>query len=146
MLASPAVDRERSTAVSLAALAPPPFPTAPPEALLVGIEEGHEDVFLAGAGAMIGRPDFNGAAADATAPPAVLGVLAARHFASVASSTMEAPSPGRAQSRSPRPAAGSTVRGHEFVVQGIIEPDTNGLLRSAVTGPDRLRARAAASA
>ena len=134
VLASSAVDRERSTAVSLAALAPPPFPTAPPEALLVGIEEGHEDVFLAGAGAMIGRPDFNGAAADATAPPAVLGVLAARHFASVASATMESPSP---VGPIPLAAPGSriTVRGHEFVVQGIIEPDTNGLLRSAVLVP-----------
>ena len=134
VLASPAVDRERSTAVSLAALAPPPFPTAPPEALLVGIEEDHEDVFLAGAGAMIGRPDFNGAPADATAPPAVLGVLAARHFASVASSTMEAPSP---VGPIPLAAPGSRikVRGHEFVVQGIIEPDTNGLLRSAVMVP-----------
>ena len=134
VLASPAVDRERSTAVSLAALAPPPFPTAPPEALLVGIEEGHEDVFLAGAGAMIGRPDFNGAAADATAPPAVLGVLAARHFASVATATMESPSP---VGPIPLAAPGSriNVRGHEFVVQGIIEPDTNGLLRSAVLVP-----------
>ncbi len=134
VLASAAVDRERSTAVSLAALAPPPFPTAPPEALLVGIEEGREDVFLAGAGAMIGRPDFNGAAAGAEAPPAVLGVLAARHFAGAASATMEAPSP---VGPIPLAAPGSriNVRGCEFEVQGIIEPETNQLLRSAVMVP-----------
>jgi len=134
VLASAAVDRERSTAVSLAALAPPPFPTAPPEALLVGIEEGRENVFLAGAGAMIGRPDFNGAAADAGAPPAVLGVLAARHFAGAASATMEAPSP---VGPIPLAAPGSriSVRGREFEVQGIIEPETNQLLRSAVMVP-----------
>lgn len=133
VLAEEAVDRERSTAVSLAALAPPPFPTAPPEALLVGIEAGREEVFLAGAGAMIGRRDFPPPPSQ-TAPPAVLGVLAARHFAGAASATMEAPSP---VGPIPLAAPGSliSVRGREFEVQGIIEPETNQLLRSAVMVP-----------
>ena len=140
VLASEAVDRDRSTAVSLAALAPPPFPTAPPEALLVGIEPGREHVFLAGAEAMIGRPDFSGAAPDAEHPPAVLGILAARHFASAASATMEVPSPVGPIALA---AVGSrvAVRGCEFEIQGIIEPETNQLLRSAVMIPiDRARA------
>ena len=134
VLASVAVDRERSTAVSLAALAPPPFPTAPPEALLVGIEPGREHVFLAGAGAIAGRADFAGQAPDAQCPPAVFGVLAARHFASAASATTEVPSPVGPIALA---AVGSRVpvRGCEFEVQGIIEPETNQLLRSAVMVP-----------
>ncbi len=134
VLAQPAVDPERSTRVAFASLAPPPYPTAPPEALLVGIEQGKEDVFLGGAEAVAGRIDFpqpNGATA---APPAILGVLAARHFASAATATTEVPSPVGPIALA---ALGSTisVRGHEFEVQGIIEPETNQLLRSAVLVP-----------
>ena len=134
VLSLDAVDRERSTAVSLAALAPPPFPTAPPEALLVGIEVGQEDVFLAGAGAMIGRPDFRGASPDAEHPPVVLGVLAARHFAGAASARTEVPSPVGPIALA-APGSRIAVRGCEFEVQGIIEPETNQLLRSAVMTP-----------
>ena len=134
VLASEAIDRERSTAVSLAALAPPPFPTAPPEALLVGIEAEREHVFLAGAGAIIGRADFNGAAPDAPHPPVVLGVLAARHFASAASATMEVPTPAGPIALA-APGSRIAVRGREFEVQGIIEPETNQLHRSAVMIP-----------
>ncbi len=139
VISRPTVDQDRSTMVSFAALAPPPYPTAPPEALLVGIEEGKEDVFLNGAEAIAGRctfpkqngPQQNGADA---APPAILGVLAARHFAQVATATTEVPSPVGPIALA---ALGSriAVRGTEFEVQGIIEPETNQLLRSAVLVP-----------
>ena len=134
VLSDPAVDQRRSTMVSFAALAPPPYPTAPPEALLVGIEPGKEDVFLSGAAAIAGVSRFSAQHADSEAPPAVLGVLAARHFARIASSTTEVPSPVGPIALA---AVGSTisVRGTEFEVQGIIEPETNQLLRSAVLVP-----------
>ena len=137
VLRYPAVDLSRSSKVSFAALAPPPYPTAPPEALLVGIEAGKEDVFLNGASAIAGQPHFptlsNGTDA-ASAPPAILGVLAARHFARIATSTMEVPSPVGPIALA---AIGSriSVRGGEFEVLGIIEPETNQLLRSAVLVP-----------
>ena len=133
VLSDPTVDRKRSTAVSFAALAPPPFPTAPPEALLVGIEPGKEDVFLGGAEAALGRVDFDGASPDGP-PPAVLGVLAARHFASTASSQVEVPSPVGPLALA---AVGSriNVRGVEFEIQGFVEPETNQLLRSCVMVP-----------
>ncbi len=134
VLAQMAVDQSRSTRVAFAALAPPPYPTAPPEALLVGIEPGKEDVFLAGATAAAGRVDFPRANGAAQAPPAILGVLAARHFASAASATTEVPSPVGPIALA---ALGSTisVRGHQFEVRGIVEPETNQLLRSAVLVP-----------
>ena len=136
VMSRPAVDRDRSTMVSFASLAPPPYPTAPPEALLVGIERGKEDVFLNGATAITGRSRFaaqtqrNGT----DAPPALLGVLAARHFARAASATTEVPTPVGPLALA---ALGSriTVRGTEFEVQGILEPETNQLLRSAVMVP-----------
>lgn len=134
-----AVDPDRSTRVAFAALAPPPYPTAPPEALLVGIEPGKEDIFLGGAGAAAGRADFpkrreSDPDAEWQLPPAILGVLAARHFASAASATTEVPSPVGPIALA---AIGSTVsvRGKEFEVQGVIEPETNQLLRSAVLVP-----------
>ena len=129
-----AVDRDRSTAVSFAALAPPPYPTAPPEALLVGIEPGKEHVFLGGAGALIGRADFSAASGSCGAPPAVLGVLAARHFAPTASATSEVPSPVGPIALAAT-GARINIRGVEFEVQGILEPETNQLLRSAVLVP-----------
>ena len=142
VLSHPAVDRARSTMVTFASLAPPPYPTAPPEALLVGIEEGKEDVFLNGAAAVAGRVTFaepgdsqdEESCRQAECPPAILGVLAARHFAQAASATIEVPSPVGPITLA---ALGSriTVRGTEFTVQGIIEPETNQLLRSAVMAP-----------
>ncbi len=137
VISHPSVDQQRSTMVSFASLAPPPYPTAPPEALLVGIEEGKEDVFLNGATALAGRSRFPERNADNdsdAAPPAILGVLAARHFARVASATTEVPSPVGPIALA---ALGSTiaVRGTEFEVQGILEPETNQLLRSAVLVP-----------
>jgi putative ABC transport system permease protein len=64
----------------------------------------------------------------------VLGILAARHFAPNASETIEVPSP---VGPIPLAAVGSTitVRGHRFEVQGIVEPETNQLLRSCVLVP-----------
>ncbi len=139
VLSLSAVDPERSTKVAFAALAPPPYPTAPPEALLVGIEPGKEDIFLGGADAAAGRADFpnrreSDPDAESPLPPAILGVLAARHFASAASATTEVPSPVGPIALA---AIGSTisVRGREFEVQGVIEPETNQLLRSAVLVP-----------
>ena len=134
VLANPLIDAERSTMVSFASLAPPPYPTAPPEALLVGVEAGKEQVFLAGAGAIEGRAALPATADLDSPPPAVLGVLAARHFASTASETMEIPTPVGPIALT---AIGSRVniRGVEFEVQGIIEPETNQLLRSAVLVP-----------
>ncbi len=134
VITSPAVDRDRSTMISFTALAPPPYPTAPPEALLVGIESSKEDVFLNGATAIVGRSNFPKLDEDETRPPAILGVLAARHFAHAASETTEVPSPVGPIALA---AVGSTipVRGKEFSVQGIIEPETNQLLRSAVLVP-----------
>ena len=134
VLSHPSVDRQRSTMVSFAALAPPPYPTAPPEALLVGVEQGKEDVFLNGATAIAGLSRFPQQSAEPGTPPVVLGVLAARHFARAASSTTEVPSPVGPIALA---AVGSTiaVRGTEFEVQGIIEPETNQLLRSAVLVP-----------
>ncbi len=134
VLSQPAVDPRRSTRVAFASLAPPPYPTAPPEALLVGIEEGKEDVFLGGAEAAAGRIHFPQRNGTDAAAPAILGILAARHFAAAASATTEVPSPVGPIALA---ALGSTisVRGHEFEVQGIIEPETNQLLRSAVMVP-----------
>ena len=140
VLANPAVDPQRSTMISFAALAPPPYPTAPPEALLVGVEDGKEDVFLNGATALAGRARFAQSSLNGTngtseaCPPAILGVLAARHFAQAASEITEVPSPVGPIALA---AVGSTisVRGAEFEVQGIIEPETNQLLRSAVLVP-----------
>ena len=136
VLALPQIDPRRSTPVSFAALAPPPFPTAPPEALLVGIEPGKEDVFLAGADAIAGdnrmgdpEPDSQNAPA-----PAVIGVLAARHFASIASETIQVPSPVGPISLA---AVGSTIdiRGRSFLIKGVINPETNQILRSCVIVP-----------
>lgn len=134
VISRPAVDQERSTKVSFAALAPPPYPTAPPEALLVGIEPGKEDVFLNGADAIAGRCRFPSQNGTGHAPPAILGVLAARHFARAATATTEVPTPVGPLALA---ALGSriVVRGTEFEVQGIIEPETNQLLRSAVLVP-----------
>ena len=113
---------------------PTPYPTAPPEALLVGIEQGKEDVFLNGAGAIAGRNDFPHQNGTGNPPPAILGVLAARHFARVATQVTEIPTPVGPLALA---ALGSriSVRGTEFEVQGIIEPETNQLLRSAVLVP-----------
>ena len=134
VISQPSVDPDRSTMVSFAALAPPPYPTAPPEALLVGIEVGKERVFLGGAGAIAGNAAFAAVPIGSSAPPAILGVLAARHFAPAASATTEVPSPVGPIALA---ALGSTisVRGTKFEVQGIIEPETNQLLRSAVLVP-----------
>ncbi|MCY3732814.1 MAG: ABC transporter permease, partial [Chloroflexi bacterium] len=101
---------------------------------LVGIEEGKEDVFLNGAAAIAGRCSFPEQNGTNPAPPAILGVLAARHFARAASATTEIPTPVGPLALA---ALGSriSVRGTEFEVQGIIEPETNQLLRSAVLVP-----------
>ena len=134
VLALPEIDTARSTAVSFAALAPAPFPTAPPEALLVGIEPGKEDVFLAGAEAVAG--DDRMGDPEASPAPAVIGVLAARHFAGIASETTEVPSPVGPISLA---AIGSTIeiRGRAFEVKGVINPETNQMLRSCVIVPLR---------
>ena len=101
---------------------------------MVGVEQGKEDVFLNGATAIAGLSRFPQQSAEPGTPPVVLGVLAARHFARAASSTTEVPSPVGPIALA---AVGSTiaVRGTEFEVQGIIEPETNQLLRSAVLVP-----------
>lgn len=132
VLALPEIDSQRSTPVSFAALAPAPFPTAPPEALLVGIQPGKEDVFLAGADAVAG--DNRMGDPDAPTAPAVIGVLAARHFASIASETVEVPSPVGPISLA---AVGSTIqiRGRHFQIKGVINPETNQMLRSCVIVP-----------
>lgn len=134
VMARRGIDEERSTMVSFAALAPPPYPTAPPEALLVGIEAGKEHVFLAGAAPIAGRVEFGEIDAPGSLPPVILGVLAARHFAVSASETIEVPSPVGPIALT---AVGSRVaiRGAAFEVRGIIEPETNQLLRSAVLVP-----------
>ena len=134
VMARKGVDPERSTMVTFAALAPPPYPTAPPEALLVGIEPGKEHVFLGGAGALIGRADFAATSPTCSAPPVILGVLAARHFAPTASATSEVPSPVGPIALAAT-GARISIRGVEFEVQGIVEPETNQLLRSAVLVP-----------
>lgn len=142
VMSLPGVRSEASSPVTFAALAPPPFPTAPPEALLIGIEPGKETAFLGDAPALLGsnRLQSNGrssAATDAAADesrPVVLGILAARHFAPSATETVEVPSP---VGPIPLAAVGSTIdiRGHKFDVQGIVEPETNQLLRSCVVVP-----------
>ncbi len=142
VISNPAVDQQRSTMVAFSSLAPPPYPTAPPEALLVGIEAGKEDVFLNGAAAIAGQVSFpppsetrsDPAKPDDHAAPAILGVLAARHFARAASATTDVATPVGPIALA---AIGSriAVRGTEFEVQGIIEPETNQLLRSAVLVP-----------
>ncbi len=136
VLALPQIDADRSTPVSFAALAPPPFPTAPPEALLVGIEPGKEDVFLAGADAVAGDNRMGDPRTDSPdAPaPALIGVLAARHFAAIASETVQVPSPIGPISLA---AVGSTIdiRGRLFQVKGVIDPETNQILRSCVIVP-----------
>ena len=142
LLSLPGVRAESSSAVTFAALAPPPFPTAPPEALLIGIESGKESAFLGDAPALLGsnRLQRNArlASPDGEAGgelyPVVLGILAARHFAPSASEIVEVPSPA---GPIPLAAVGSTIdiRGHHFEVQGIVEPETNQLLRSCVVVP-----------
>ena len=84
LLRSPRVDRTRSSALSFAALAPPPFPTAPPEALVVGVERGREHSFLADAPALLGTSRFDEGAPE---DQVILGALAARYFAPHASAT-----------------------------------------------------------
>ncbi len=129
------VKRDASSAVTFAALAPPPFPTAPPEALLIGIEHGKEAAFLGDAPAILGSNRFGEKRlGEGVVCPVVLGILAARHFAPTASETVEVPSP---VGPIPLAAVDSTilVRGRQFEVRGIVEPETNQLLRSCVLVP-----------
>jgi putative ABC transport system permease protein len=128
------VKRDASSAVTFAALAPPPFPTAPPEALLIGIEQGNEAAFLGDAPAILGSNRLGARRGTDVVCPVVLGILAARHFAPTASEIVEVPSP---VGPIPLAAVGSTivVREHKFEVQGIVEPETNQLLRSCVVVP-----------
>ena len=136
VLASDRVQRSKSTAVSFAVLAPPPFATAPPEALVVGLEIGREDAFLAGAPAMLGTnrlPADSGAAGHEPAP-VILGVLAARYLAAQASATTEVESPIGPIALA-APGSDLEIRGAPFRVIGIIEPQTNQLLRSCVVMP-----------
>lgn len=132
VLELPAVDGERSAAAVFAALAPAPYPTAPPEALLVGVTAGREQVFHGGVEAAAGSNRLGEASSGAT--PAVLGVIAARHFAGIASETVEVPSPVGPIALA---AIGSTIeiRGRAFEVQGVLEPESNQLLRSCVLVP-----------
>lgn len=131
ILESPHVDRLNSSPVSFAALAPPPFPTAPPEALLVGLERGRENTFLANAPALMGANHFSG---DGDRNQVILGMLSARYLAGKASATTQVDTPIGAITLA---AVGSRVeiRGQEFTVAGIIEPETNQLLRSCVVMP-----------
>ncbi len=131
LLDSPFVIRQESSAIAFGALAPPPFPSAPPEALLVGVEDGREAVFLGDAPALLGRNRFP---ARGPRPPVILGVLAARYFAPYASQTAQVPTPIGPISLA---AVGSTVeiRGRAFDVIGILEPETNQLIRSCVVVP-----------
>ena len=143
ILASERVERGLSTAVSFAVLAPPPFPTAPPEALVVGLEVGRESAFLADAPALLGANSFASRAAQDLDPstdgprdaaPVILGVLAARYLADQASAVTELGTPigplGLAA-----PGSLVEIRGATFEVVGIIEPETNQLLRSCVVMP-----------
>lgn len=130
VLATPGVEGAESTAVLFAGLAPPLFPTAPPEALLVGLEVGREAAFLGDASALLGSNRLPAGSADQV----VLGVLAARYFAAQASARAEAPSPVGPIALA---AVGSRIpiRGSEFTVVGVLEPETNQLLRSCVVMP-----------
>ena len=131
VLATPRIHRDESTAVVFAALAPPLFPTAPPEALIVGLEVGHEVAFLGDAPALLGS---NRLLPGERADQVVLGVLAARYFAEQASEIVEVPSPVGPIALA---AVGSRIpiRGQEFQVMGILEPETNQLLRSCAVMP-----------
>ena len=131
ILQSARVDAAASTAVTFAALAPPPFPTAPPEALLVGVTPGKEQVFLKDAAAFLGS---NRLRLHGGITPVILGMLAARHFAADAGETMQVPTPVGPIDLA---AVGSRirVRGREFEVQGILDPETNQVLRSCVVVP-----------
>lgn len=131
MLRLPGVDRAASSPVTFVALAPPPFPTAPPEALLVGVEPGREAAFLGDVPALLGAIRFDPAG---PADPVILGVLSARHLAPAASETVDIPTP---IGPIPLAAVGSrvTIRGRTFEVRGIVEPETNQLLRSCVVVP-----------
>lgn len=131
VLALPGVHPAESTPVVFAGLAPPLFPTAPPEALIVGLDTGREAAFLGDATAILGS---NRLVPNDRHDQIVLGVLAARYFAKQASGTVEIPSPVGPIALA---AVGSTVpiRGRDFTVRGIIEPETNQLLRSCVVMP-----------
>lgn len=131
VLSTARVHREESTAVVFAGLAPPLFPTSPPEALLVGLEPGRETAFLGDAPALLGS---NRLLTGERADQVVLGVLAARYFADQASAKAEVPSPVGPIALA---AVGSRIpiRGYEFEVLGILEPETNQLLRSCVVMP-----------
>ena len=130
VLATPGVAGAESTAVLFAGLAPPLFPTSPPEALLVGLEVGREAAFLGDAAAILGSNRLPAGSADQV----VLGVLAARYFAAQASARAEVPSPVGPIALA---AVGSriSIRGSQFTVVGILEPETNQLLRSCVVMP-----------
>ena len=131
ILQSERIKADASTAITFAALAPPPFPTAPPEALLVGVTPGKEQVFFKDAAAFLGSTRLH---SDTDTPPVILGMLAARHFAADATDTMQVPTPvgpielAAVDSR-------IRVRGREFEVQGILDPETNQVLRSCVVVP-----------
>ena len=131
VIATPRVHAAESTPVVFAGLAPPPFPTAPPEALIVGLDCGREAAFLGGASALLGA---NRLLPGDRQDQVLLGVLAARHFAPHASATAEVPSPVGPIALA---AVGSriAIRGHDFQVLGILEPETNQLLRSCVVMP-----------
>ena len=141
VLATPRIHRQESSAVVFAGLAPPLFPTSPPEALLVGLEVGHETAFLGDAPALLGSNrllradrDDQGRQGQSRQDQVVLGVLAARYFAGQASATAEIPTPVGPIALA---AVGSRIpiRGQEFEVLGILEPETNQLLRSCVVLP-----------
>ncbi|PZC42604.1 MAG: putative ABC transport system permease protein [Chloroflexi bacterium] len=131
VLTTARIHPQESTPVVFAGLAPPLFPTAPPEALIVGLDTGHESAFLGDAPAILGS---NRLIPGDRQDQVILGVLAARYFAQHASGTVELPSPVGPISLA---AVGSVIpiRGRDFTVLGIIEPETNQLLRSCVVMP-----------
>ena len=121
---------EQSAAILFDALAPPPYVSAPPEALLVGVEPGLEAAFTRDARAARGVARFTPGATDEV----VLGIVSGRYLAGSADATQSiATSAGDFQV----PTVGSNVeiRGQSFRVIGYIDGDTNQLYRSMVMVP-----------
>jgi len=68
------INKEKSSAVLFSPLAPPPFPNAPPGALLIGVSRGKESIFLAQEEVKDGQATF------ASDRDIILGLWALAHF------------------------------------------------------------------
>jgi len=130
ILASQPIVADRSAALLFAALAPPPYTSAPPEAFIVGVEPGFEKGFVGDTAARRGVNAFPPGAGN----DVILGLVSGRFLAGTASATDTIATSAGSFSV---PSVGSTVEvhGERFNVIGYMDPETNQLYRSLVMMP-----------